>query len=96
MNAIPLKRTYGAGREDQYEQMMSELTRLEGKYKGVRGELLAKVRSELEKLQPSPASFTVAESMDSSAVQAPCRVCGREMKLNGTDGRAVCQNGHTR
>lgn len=95
MNAIPLKRSYGAGREDQFEEMMQELSRLEGKYKGVRGELLAKVRAELAKLKPSPASLSLMVEAAPTVAQAPCRVCGRDMKLNA-DGRASCQNGHTR
>ena len=94
--AISLKRTYGEGREDQYRQMMQELSRLEGKYTGVRGVLLGKVRAELEKLKPTAGTLSVVAPTDSSAAYASCRVCGREMKLNGTDGRVVCQNGHSR
>jgi hypothetical protein len=92
----PLKRTYTEGREDQYQDMMRELQKLEGKYQGVRGALLAKVREELAKLKPSAASLSVVASHDAAESHPSCRVCGREMKLNGTDGRLVCQNGHTR
>ena len=95
--ATPLKRTYGAGREDQYREMMKELARLEGKYTGVRGVLLARVREELAKTEPTAGSLSVVSSPEGAAESHPsCRVCGREMKLNGTDGRLVCQNGHSR
>ena len=92
----PLKRTYSEGRDDQYREMMQEFSRIEGKYKGVRGVLLAKVREELAKLKPSATSLSVVSSPEAHAGNPSCRVCGREMKLNGTDGRLVCQNGHTR
>jgi hypothetical protein len=101
--ATHLKRTYVEGREDQFNEMMQELTNLGGKYKGVRGELLAKVRSELAKLKPTANRLSVVsapvpvEAATTSVTANPsCRVCGRETKLNATDGRLVCQNGHTR
>ena len=96
------KRTYVEGREDQYREMMQQLATLEGKYKGVRGELLGKVRAELEKLKPNGSGLSVVPAATPSPMQAPgavnpsCRVCGREMRLNGTDNRFVCQNGHVR
>ena len=101
MNPAPhLKRTYVEGREDQFREMMQELTALEGKYKGVRGVLLAKVRAELAKLKPTANRLSVVEApaeVTSAAASNPsCRVCGRDMKVNATDGRFVCQNGHTR
>ena len=96
----PLKRSYGEGRVDQYQEMMKELSRLEGKYTGVRGVLLAKVRAELAKLKPTAGSLSVVAASSPEAASAEshpsCRVCGREMKLNGTDGKLVCQNGHSR
>ena len=93
------KVTYDEGRDDQFREMMQALGALEAKYKGVRGELLAKVRAELAKLRPSPTTLSVVASAADTgpAVALPsCRVCGRGMKLNGTDGNLVCQNGHTR
>ncbi len=99
MSGAPsLKRTYVEGREDQFREMMQELTALEGKYKGVRGELLAKVRAELAKLKPTATRLSVvAAPAEVSAGSNPsCRVCGRDMKLNGTNGRLTCQNGHSR
>ncbi|MDP3232219.1 MAG: hypothetical protein Q8S33_13260 [Myxococcales bacterium] len=41
------------GREAQFHEMMEQLSQLQAKYKGVRGELLAKVREEFEKLKPT-------------------------------------------
>lgn len=41
------------GREAQFQEMMEQLSHLQAKYKGVRGELLAKVREEFEKLKPT-------------------------------------------
>jgi hypothetical protein len=41
------------GREAQFHEMMEQLSHLQAKYKGVRGELLAKVREEFEKLKPT-------------------------------------------
>ena len=108
------KRTYVEGREDQYREMLQQLANFSAKYKGVRGELLAKVRAELEVLKPNasglafipgsaPASAPVSAPAQSTAqpiahacANPSCRVCGREMRLNGTDGRFVCQNGHVR
>ena len=95
-----MKRTYGEGREDQFQEMMKAIQTLEGSYQGVRGVLLGKVRAELAKLKPTAASLSVVgssdEGMSVAASYPSCRVCGREMKLNGTDGRLVCQNGHSR
>ncbi len=101
MSGAPnLKRTYVEGREDQFREMMQEMTALESKYKGVRGVLLAKVRAELAKLKPTANRLSVVAApppAELSAASTPsCRVCGRDMKLNGTDGRLVCQNGHSR
>jgi len=98
--APKLKQTYVEGREDQFREMMQELANLEGKYKGVRGELLAKVRAELAKLKPTENRLSVVASpppVSESPMSYPsCRVCGRDMKTNPTDGRVVCQNGHSR
>lgn len=98
------KRTYVEGREDQYREMMQQLAVLEGKYKGVRGELLAKVRAELTALKPNGSGLSMVAAPPPSPAAAPgvtlhnpsCRVCGREMRMNGTDGRLTCQNGHVR
>ena len=93
--AMHLKRTYVEGREDQYREMMQELTALEGKYKGVRGVLLAKVRAELAKIKPTATAPLSVVAAVPEVSAAPCRVCGREMKASA-DGRVVCQNGHSR
>lgn len=92
------KRAYAEGRADQYRELMQAFAAVEGHYKGVRGALLAKVRAELEKTKPTGATLSVVStpSTGTAASNPTCRACGREMKLNGTDGRLVCQNGHVR
>jgi hypothetical protein len=45
-------RTFEEGREAQFGDMMQQLAVLQAKYKGVRGELLAKVSEEFERLRP--------------------------------------------
>lgn len=86
------------GRQAQFELMMQRLAELQARYRGVRGELLAKVWDELMALKPSESStsmsVTVASSTSSTALPS-CRACGRAMKEAG-DGSAICQNGHTR
>lgn len=47
--------TFDAGRDAQYRAMMQALEQLQARYKGVRGELLAKVRDELAHLDPKGA-----------------------------------------
>lgn len=103
MKAMQMKGSYLDGREDQFREMLQAFAALEGKYKGVRGELLAKVRAELSKLKPTAQTLSVVQPpAPSPAAPAPvqfeqsCRVCGRGMKANATDGRLICQNGHTR
>lgn len=41
------------GRLQQFEAMMEQFAEIQAKYKGVRGELLAKVRAELMRLNPN-------------------------------------------
>lgn len=84
------KLTFEDGREAQYQEMMQALAKLQGKYKGVRGELLAKVSEELAKLKPT------ASAVPAQTSAAPCRVCGRDMKPSATAGELVCMNGHKR
>ncbi len=83
------KLTFEDGREAQYQEMMQGLAKLQGKYKGVRGELLAKVSEELAKLKPAGGPSAPVSA-------APCRVCGRDMKASATAGELVCMNGHKR
>lgn len=106
MKAMQMKGTYLDGREDQFREMIQAFAALESKYKGVRGELLAKVRAELTKLKPTEKTLSVVPtpppSPAATTAAAPvqfeqsCRVCGRGMKVNAADGRLICQNGHTR
>ena len=54
---MPSQSEFEEGREAQYREMMKQLGVLQSKYKGVRGELLEKVRAEFLALNPSaPAS----------------------------------------
>lgn len=92
------------GRQAQFDEMMEQLAQLQAKYKGVRGELLAKVHDEFVKLKPT-RSATVTPVRAPTAARAPspvtaamlpsCRVCGRSMKQTN-DNSLVCQNGHIR
>jgi hypothetical protein len=100
---LETRRAHAEGRAEQYLEMIQVITTLESKYGGVRGALLKKVRDELEKLKPLAAegrSTTSSSSsparQSSSAASQRCDACGREMKMNGTDGRFVCMNGHVR
>ncbi|MBL8934918.1 MAG: hypothetical protein JNM69_10205 [Archangium sp.] len=58
------------GRALQFDEMMEQLAAMQAKYKGVRGELLAKVREEFEKLKPGTESAP-AKSVAASAKPAP-------------------------
>jgi len=86
------RRAHAAGREMQFQEMMQALAALESRYKGVRGELLKKVREEFSKLEPPASGLSLVREEKSSAKR--CTACGRELKLNGTDGGLVCMNGH--
>lgn len=83
--------TYEDGRQAQYDEMMERLAEFQGKYRGVRGELLAKLRGELMKLKPQRATTKVA----TTGMLPSCRACGRSMR-EAPDGSLVCQNGHVR
>ncbi|MBK7861065.1 MAG: hypothetical protein IPJ65_21145 [Archangiaceae bacterium] len=72
---------------------MQAFSVIEQKYGGVRGALLKKVREELERLKPAGASERPM-SAPTSIAGPRCSACGREMKMNGTDGRLMCMNGH--
>lgn len=92
------------GRAMQFDAMMKRLAAFQAKYRGVRGELLAKVHAELMSLKPDadgavapspprPAS-TRAEPMRDALPS--CRLCGRGMRLKKEEGVLVCERGHTR
>ncbi|MCC6336854.1 MAG: hypothetical protein IT380_23040 [Myxococcales bacterium] len=63
------------GRLQQFQVMMDQLTAMQARYKGVRGELLAKVREELMRLRPGPnggpGGGVKVEREDRSAPPAP-------------------------
>lgn len=94
------------GRAMQFEAMMQQLAAMQSRYKGVRGELLARVRDELMRLKPSAASMSSVNPTPPrparatpSAVQnalPSCRVCGRGMRRNGKDDTLICDKGHVR
>lgn len=52
--------SFEAGREAQFREMMEQLAQLQAKYKGVRGELLQKVRDELMRTRPGGAPAPMA------------------------------------
>ena len=102
-----MKATFEDGRQAQFQEMMAQLTQLQSKYKGVRGELLAKVREELERCKPVagmpampvqeisvPAIRVASES--ANKMLPSCRKCGRTMRVNDADGGLICDKGHTR
>ncbi|MBL9039782.1 MAG: hypothetical protein JNG84_14795 [Archangium sp.] len=65
MSKIPPARvTYDQGREDQFREMMEQLDALRAKYKGVRGELLTKVRDAMAALQPAATTVSVAQAQE--------------------------------
>lgn len=108
MNAMTdVKLSFEDGREAQFREMMEQLALLQSKYKGVRGELLARVHDEFLKLKPSaPAAPPLAAAPAVSVARTPsaapekilpsCRLCGRGMKVNGSEGNLICAKGHTR
>lgn len=94
-----MKATFEDGREAQFQEMMQQLSQLQSKYKGVRGELLAKVREELARLKPvasAPVPAIRVASASAEKMLPSCRMCGRGMRVNDTDGGLICDKGHTR
>lgn len=91
-----MKGTFEDGREAQFQEMMEQVEQLAAKYKGVRGELLARVREELERLRPTAPKLRVAPPPSPEKMLPSCRVCGRGMKLNQVEGTLACERGHTR
>jgi hypothetical protein len=86
------------GREVQFHEMMSRLETFCARYRGVRGELLGKVRDELMQLKPQSATARPTPPAPPTASAGPtpnCRACGRETRLTN-DGMLVCRNGHSR
>lgn len=88
------------GREAQFEEMMDQLSAMQAKYRGVRGELLAKVREEFMRLKPTRAPAARPAPLLKLApdkVLPSCRTCGRGMKVSDVDASLlVCERGHTR
>jgi len=68
---MAIKNEFEQGREAQYREMMKQLGVLQSKYKGVRGELLEKVRAEFLALNPSaPAPVVSAPAPEKKVVAA--------------------------
>lgn len=63
------------GRAQQFNEMMAQLAAMQAKYKGVRGELLAKVREEFEKLKPGATteSAPAAAPAPAKSMAAPAK-----------------------
>ena len=54
-----MKSTFEDGRAAQFQEMMQQLTQMQSRYKGVRGELLAKVAEELARMKPGAPAIKV-------------------------------------
>lgn len=65
---------YAEGRGDQYREMIDALDRLSEKYKGVRGELLARVKAEMGKLAPNAEGAAKAEAVAPAPEKAKLNV----------------------
>lgn len=62
------------GRLQQFETMMQQFAEIQAKYKGVRGELLAKVRAELMRLNPNgkePSPTPMPAPSPAAVIAAP-------------------------
>lgn len=94
---LVMKATFDDGREAQFQEMMKGLSELQAKYRGVRAELLAKVRTELMRLKPTTSmkGNGAPPTPPTHTMLPSCRMCGRGMKLND-EGNLVCPTGHVR
>ncbi|MER2561690.1 MAG: hypothetical protein ABTQ32_13265 [Myxococcaceae bacterium] len=84
------------GRAQQFDEMMTQLAAMQAKYKGVRGELLAKVREEFEKLKPGattsePAKATAPQSKPAAEPVAPPKAIATPAKPVPAANRAAVQ-----
>lgn len=68
------------GRAQQFDEMMTQLAAMQAKYKGVRGELLAKVREEFEKLKPGATTSEPAKATAPAAVPTPAKAAAPQSK----------------
>lgn len=84
------------GRAQQFDEMMTQLAAMQAKYKGVRGELLAKVREEFEKLKPGattsePAKATAPQSKPAAEPVVPPKAIATPAKPVPAANRAAVQ-----
>lgn len=84
------------GRAQQFDEMMTQLAAMQAKYKGVRGELLAKVREEFEKLKPGattsePAKAPAPQSKPAAEPVAPPKAVATPAKPVPAANRAAVQ-----
>lgn len=84
------------GRAQQFDEMMTQLAAMQAKYKGVRGELLAKVREEFEKLKPGattsePAKAAAPQSKPAAEPVAPPKAVATPAKPVPAANRAAVQ-----
>jgi hypothetical protein len=63
--------TFEEGREAQFREMMDRFAEIHARYKGVRGELLAKVREELQSLKPAKAPKAPQQAAPVKATPPP-------------------------
>lgn len=92
-----MKATFDDGREAQFQDMMRGLAQVQSRYRGVRAELLAKVREELMRLKPTSSmkGNGAPPTPPTHSMLPSCRMCGRGMKLNA-EGNLECPTGHIR
>lgn len=92
-----MKATFEDGREAQFQEMMRGLSELQAKYRGVRADLLAKVRTELMRLKPTASMKAngAPPTPPTHSMLPSCRMCGRGMKQND-EGNLICPSGHVR
>lgn len=60
-----------SGREAMFHELMERFSEIQNRYKGVRGELLAKVRAELETLQPGAKASSPAPAPKATPAANP-------------------------
>lgn len=73
--------TFEEGREAQFREMMDRFAEIHARYKGVRGELLAKVREELQSLKPAKAPKAAQQAAPVKATPPPAAPAAKAAPL---------------